>query len=82
MTREPAAAQSPPEVPYPAARPAVARLTTRLFGARKGPPGGKGGAKPAGRAAPPELTDAWFDDLISQLDEASARLAAAAKRLA
>ncbi|QOV88025.1 hypothetical protein [Humisphaera borealis] len=56
-------------VPYLATESGVAGLTRRMFALRK---------LRLPRRAPkpplPELTDAWFEDTIREVDEASARL--------
>ncbi len=86
MAGNAAGAQRPHELPYPAGRPAVAKLSARQFGPRK-PPAVNGSGSPAERAsragrptAPAELADAWFDELAEQLDEASARMAGRNRR--
>ena len=69
MSRITATAEDAAIVPYHATGGSVAGLTRRLFKLRN--------LKLRRRTAPrelPELTDAWFEETIREVDEASARL--------
>jgi hypothetical protein len=70
MARKSATARPAPDVPYSDSVPSVAGFTRKLF---KRPPKAVKKQK-VSLDELPDLTDAWFAEVIQQIDEATARL--------